>query len=458
MNLIALVFFAVTAGALFVAPRRWAPVPLLAGCCYMTTGQGIELGPISLPVIRLLLAVGILRVIVRGERMAGRVNAIDWCVIVFGAWTMFASFFHNGIDSGPLFASGVVLNIGIIYYLTRVFCRSTEELVGLIKVVAILLVPIALEMAYESLTGKNLFAALFGGSPLDVVMREGRLRARGPFRHAILAGTVAAACFPLMLGIRKRAPMVARIGMFTTLAMVVMSASSGPVMSLVFAIGALCLWKFRRYARYIPHAAVAAYVALELAMEKPAYYLMARIDLAGGSTGWHRSALIDSAIRYLNEWWLFGTDYTRHWMPTGITFSSHHTDITNYYLGFGVIAGLPAFLAVVGAVAIAFRWCERAVRVPAQLLSREDRWLIWCLGAGLFAHATAAISVPYFDQSFVFFWFNVGVISSFHSVLQVARRKAAREARAAKAATGGDRKTVPPFPPRPAPAPSGAVS
>jgi len=76
-------------------------------------------------------------------------------------------------------------------------------------------------------------------------------------------------------------------------------------------------------------------------MKAPPYYLMARVDLSGGSTGWHRARLIESSMEHLGEWWFAGTDYTRHWMPTGVYFSPNHVDITNHYLAMGVLGGLP---------------------------------------------------------------------------------------------------------------------
>ena len=156
-------------------------------------GQGIEIGPVSLPMLRILLAVGFLRVLIRGETIAGGINRMDWLMVVFAGWLLFASFFHNGVDSGFIFSAGIVFNVGLVYYLTRVFCRTTDELAGLIKVIAILLVPVALEMVQEIITGRNLFSALFGGVGEDVVFRNERFRARGPFRQAILAGTVLSA-------------------------------------------------------------------------------------------------------------------------------------------------------------------------------------------------------------------------------------------------------------------------
>lgn len=426
MNLLGFLVFAAIATALLTVRRRWAPLPLILGCCYLTHGQGIELGAISLPALRLLLVVGILRVIIRGERIAGGMNQMDWLMLALGLWLMFASLFHEGEDVDFLYSAGVVLNIWLVYYLFRTFCRTTDELAELIKMVAIVLVPVALEMLYEKVSGRNLFSALFGGVSEDVVMRNDRLRARGPFRQAILAGTVAATCFPLMVGIRQRAPRIARMGMVTTLFMVIASASSGPVMTLLVGIGAVLFWRFRQWARYLPWALVGGYALLAIVMNRPVYYIISRIDLAGGSTGWHRSRLIDAAITHLDEWWLFGTDVTRHWMPTGITFSSQHTDITNYYLGFGVMGGLLAVVLVLAMIWYAYKWVLDASQARDDLLTREDRYLIWCLGSGMFAHAVTGISVAYYDQSYVFFWFNLAVISSFHAVLARARARVRR--------------------------------
>src|SRR3954471_15162124 len=106
MDLIGLIFFVVASIALLVLPRKWAPVPLLVSCCYMTLGQGIVLGPFSLPVYRMVLTVGIVRVFVRNERLEGRINAIDLMVVAWAAWVFFASFFHEWEPgSGPVFAS-----------------------------------------------------------------------------------------------------------------------------------------------------------------------------------------------------------------------------------------------------------------------------------------------------------------------------------------------------------------
>jgi hypothetical protein len=47
MNALALLFLLINAALLLLLPRRWAPLPLLMGACYMTLGQGIEIGPFT---------------------------------------------------------------------------------------------------------------------------------------------------------------------------------------------------------------------------------------------------------------------------------------------------------------------------------------------------------------------------------------------------------------------------
>jgi hypothetical protein len=419
MNPIAWAFFAVNASALLLLPRKWAPVPLLVTGCYMTMGQGVHLGPISMPVYRMILAVGLLRVLLRGERLAGRVNVSDKLMVAWGGWVLLASVFHEWAPgSGPVFAAGFIFNITLVYFLGRIWCRDLDELTGVIRIIAVLLVPVALEMVFEQVGQKNLFS-VFGGVPEEVYLRDGAIRSQGPFQHPILAGTVGAVCFPLMIGIWRRHWLAALVGVAACLTMVLACASSGPTMSLGMAIAALVMWRYRPWLKVVWILSASVYVGLELAMSRPAYYLISKFDLTGSSTGWHRARLIETAIEHFSEWWLFGTDRTIHWMGSSIASSEQHSDITNYYLWIGVIGGFPATLLM-----MAMMW--RAFRSVGQILSTTheqlgaDRFMIWCLGAGMFAHAGTSISVAYFDQSLIFFWLNVAVLASMHAVLATA--------------------------------------
>lgn len=406
----ATLFLIAAAASLLLLPRRWAPLPLLAGACYMTLGQGIAVGPFNFPVIRLLLLVGFVRILVRSERPAGGLAGMDWLMLLWAAWALVASAFHTEFSATLVNRLGMVYNTLGVYFLIRCLCQDQEDVVRLVKMTAILLFPVALAMLNEQLTQQNLFA-VFGGVPDEPEIRNERLRAQGPFAHSILAGTVGAVSAPLMIGIWRRHPRVAKMGLAACLLMVFASASSGPIMSVIFGAFALLLWRWRHFTRQMQIAAVVGYILLEIVMNAPAYYLIARIDLTGSSTSWHRARLIQSGLEHLNEWWLAGTDYTRHWMPHGVLWSEDHADITNHYLAQGVKGGLPLMLLF-----IAFLWC--GFRYVGQTLGfRKDapvdeQFLIWALGASLFAHAATCTSVAYFDQSFLFLYSTLaGIVS-----------------------------------------------
>lgn len=415
MNAAGILFFLISAIALMTAPRKWAIIPLLMGVIYITHGQFVELGSIKLPVFRMLLTVGLIRIIVRGEGPAGGFGTVDKLMLAMGGWLFFASFFHesDAIGAGPVFITGKIAEIGLCYFLVRSFCQDLDDYSSIMGVIAILLVPIALEMIQEKYSGVNLFSKIFGGVREEVVARDEAFRARGPFRHAILAGTVGASLVPILIGLWRRNPGAAKIGLIACFTMVFACSSSGPIISLGCAFIGLFLWKFRNLMGLVRWSIPFGCLFLQMVMEKPFWFIIGRLSI-GGSTGWHRSQLIDSAIRYRSEWWLYGTDHTRHWMPTGVTYDPNATDITNYYIAYGVMGGIVAMLLLIAMAWVAFKWVGKSIDEIPEDDESGDRFMIWCMGSSLFAHVASSISVAYYDQSVFFFWFSIATISSIY--------------------------------------------
>jgi hypothetical protein len=410
MTGLAIIFVLINTVGLLLLPRRWAPLPLLVGACYMTLGQGLVVGPFYFTVIRLLVLAGFVRIIIRREKIAIGLNRMDWLMVAGAAVAVTSSAFHDDRFGAMVYRLGLVYDSCGIYFLLRVFCRNLDDAVVIAKITVILLIPVAAAMVYENLAFRNIFS-VFGGVPEIPQIREGRIRAQGPFAHPILAGTVGAVCLPLILILWNKHRRQAWIGVATCLVIVFFSASSGPIMSVLSVVVALAMWRYRLYMRQVRWFLVFAYVALDLVMKAPAYYILARINIASGSTGFHRAALIEAALKHLDEWWLGGTDYTRHWMPTGVSWSPAHTDITNHYIQLGVLGGLPLMLLFIGILATGFSFVGQRVRqVVGQ--SADEAVMVWCLGAALFAHVTTMISVSYFDQSFVFVYLTLALIAS----------------------------------------------
>jgi len=408
MNALAITFLMINAALLLFLPRKRAPLPLLVGACYMTLGPAVEFGPFTFTVIRLLVVAGFVRIIAKGERLEGGMNALDWLMVVWAAWALISSVFH---PSGALILRlGLVYNACGIYFLLRVFCRSLDDAVRLCRITVILLVPVAVEMLYATLTLHNFFSVL-GGVPETTIIRAGTIRAQGPFSHPILAGTIGAVCLPFAIALWRQHRKEAIIGIGACSVMIFASGSSGPMLSAMAAIAALFMWRYRNQMRFVPLLLVVGYIALDLVMKAPAYYIIAHIDMIGASTGWHRARLIQSAIEHLPEWWLSGADYTRHWMPSGVPWSPDHSDITNYYLKMGIWGGLPLMLLFIAILIKGFSFVGQALR---QLTDQPmtSRFMLWALGASLFAHAVTLTSISYFDQSFLFIYLTLAAIGS----------------------------------------------
>lgn len=219
---------------------------------------------------------------------------------------------------------------------------------------------------------------------------------------------------PLMIGLFQQYRKTAVLGTLACFAIVFASASSGPIMTLFAGIGGVMMWHFRGRMRIFQSLAILSYAALDLIMNAPAYYIIARIDLTGSSTSWHRAALIEAAFAHLSEWWFAGTDYTRHWLSYGVSWSSAHADITNYYLKMGVWGGLPLMVLFISQLAIGFAYVGRTVK-QVSVFYPQYGFMIWTIGVSLFAHSTAFISVSYFDQSFVFIYLTLALIASIWS-------------------------------------------
>lgn len=408
MNFCGILFTLVTAILLFRLPRSLAPLPLLLGAAYITRTQVLEIGPMHFPVMRILIAAGFIRTMMNGERISNGVNSLDRIVRLWAIWDICSIIFHQ--SDVLVFRLGVLYDTVGVYYLFRVFIRGIEDVRTVFKMVCLLLIPLAATMLVEKLTGSNPLGLVgFGFS--EVVTTNGHFRAQGPFGHPILAGTVGAVCLPMAFCFWRENRKVALAGLAATLAIVFASGSSGPIMTALAALAALALWNIRDQMATIRWLAILMIVALNFLMNDPVYFLMARIDITGGSTGYFRAQLIQSAINHLSEWWFAGTDHTRHWMLTGIAADPNHTDMTNYYLQMGVWGGLALMLLFMWLIVVAFLRISKVLRAN-HTSPLSSQFIIWTLGAILFGHATAFWSISYFDQTIVFLCLVLACIGS----------------------------------------------
>jgi len=393
-------------------PRRWAILPLLLTFSLMTRGQVLDVFGANFTVLRIVVGVGVLRVLLRSEGPTHGNNAIDAWMVVWAFWLLFTATFH--VDGEFVRRAGLVWDYLGVYFLSRIFLTTTDDVIRGFSMVCLLLIPAAISMVIEKTSGHNSFAVLGGVPELAAVRAEGQIRASGPYAHAVLAGTVGATLLALAWCVRNASPVAALSGAVCGLAMVLTASSSGPLLMVVFTLCAALLWAFRQHLSGIRWLVLTGIAGLALVMKDPVYFLMARVDITGGSTGWYRAQLIRSSIEHIDEWWLVGTDYTRHWMYSGNPANPNSADITNQYLANGVMGGLPLMAIFIMVLLSAFRRVGRAVDAASRL-SAADQYVVWIIGACLFGHAMNFVSVTFWDHSIASFLLLLGAIGAIQS-------------------------------------------
>jgi len=398
---------------LLVLPRRYALAPMFIGGSYLTLGQYLLIGEWHFNLIRILIAFGFVRLLVRREIFSIKLNIIDKVLI---AWLLVSSLLYVLISGDTYILNerlGGIYNTVGTYFFVRAVVRDFDGVLFTVKMLAIIITPLAIPFLVEYTMGRNPFSIL-DGVPEFTQIREGKLRCQGAFLHPILAGTFGATVVPMFVGlwghsVYNRLLIISAI--LTGTFIVVASSSSGPFLAYFAAVIGLFCWNFKSHMRAIRWSIAILLLALHMIMNAPVWFLMSRIaDFTGGS-GWYRSALIDAAVSHFDEWWLIGTTYTVHWMPTGIAANPKMTDIVNHYVAQGVNGGLLSLTLFIWLISLCFMTTGLGARNESRYSSPE-RFMIWSLGCTVFSHAVSFFSVSYFDQMNIFWYSTIGMIAA----------------------------------------------
>jgi len=297
------------------------------------------------------------------------------------------------------------------YLFLRYSIQDDEDIARSAKTLALLTVVLGLCMANERFHSVNIFGYT-GSGPTIPIVRNGLTRAQACFAHPILAGCFGATLVPLFywLGKGGGAKRLAATGMLGSALMVYFSASSTPAMAWAGGIGALLLWPIRRAMRVVRWGIVLTLVGLHLVMKSPVWFLISRVNLTGSSDAWDRAALIDTFIRHFKDWWLIGAD------PAGWGWGMW--DLSNQFVGVGETGGLLAFICF---IALIFRSFGRLGKMRRQVAGdKNQEWLYWSLGAVMFAHILAYFGVSYFDQTSIWWFAFLAMVSAATAGLRTA--------------------------------------
>src|ERR1700730_9233467 len=397
---------------ILVLPRKFIVVPLLLMIFLALWGQQIFVAGVHLFVRRILILVALLRVTFinpnsPNSRFAGGLNPVD---TVFILWVIvraitFIIVFRG--DSGAIiYQGGFVWDVLGGYILLRMLIQTEDDIVRVVKLFAVVAIVCGLTMVNEKLRGQNVFGYL-GSLPIVSEIREGAIRAQGPFAHPILAGTFGVTLVPLFwwLWHSKKTKIFAILGFIGSTLMMLTCASSTPLFGYLACFIGLAFWPFRNRMRLFRWGVALALVALHLVMKAPVWFLIARVDLIAGNSGYHRAELIDQCILHFSDWWLIGTTASGTW-------GFDMWDLSNQFVAEAETGGLFTFICFVLIISRSFSRIGSARKIAENQKDTKQEWFMWFLGISLFAHIVSYFGISYFDNVKIYWCAFLAIVAA----------------------------------------------
>jgi hypothetical protein len=392
--MVALILVVTIALTLF-GPRKYVIIPWLSTALLVPFGQVLVLGGVHFTVYRIIVLFGLVRLAKTRLQagtgwLAGGLSGIDRAFALYSLFTLITFSLQWMETQAFIKGVGNLLDSLGGYFVVRFLIRDRETMRRTIKVMVVITIVLAACMISEQVTHNNAFGLLGGTPPLEVAIRDGKTRSTGAFAVYITAGVFGATVLPLFMWLWANAKSkVALLGMTAATVMMLTSNSSTPLMAYVAGIVGFCFWPLRRRMRAFRWGVVMILVALHLSMKAPVWALIARIDLTGSSSGFHRYMLVDQCIRHVGDWWLMGVKNYNEW-------GYDMWDLSNQYVACAATGGLATIVTFILVISCSFGRLGTARRLVKG--DRKREWSLWCLGAALLAHVVAYFGIGYFDQ------------------------------------------------------------
>lgn len=402
---------------IFSLRRRYVVIPILVTSFFIPMGQQLVVGGLHFYVSRLLILAAWIRILANGWLKDYCLSVIDRAIIFWGVADAIAFIALWREPEALINRLGFLYNLLGFYFLFRLLFRNSKDIDRTVKTLAIICLPLALAMIHEKMTSRNLFW-VFGGVPEFTAVREGSLRAQGSFAHPILAGTFGAMLLPLFIGLywqKKSFKWYAFVGIVSALVMVFASSSATPLMAVAAAVIGLSLWPLRKWMRLFRWGLILTLTGLHIVMKAPVWALIARVDVVGGSSGYHRYELVNQFIRHFGDWWLLGVKYTEDW-----GFLMH--DVSNQFVGAGTEGGLVGFVLFIWIIVCCFRGL--GVARKSRVSTLEDKKRLWSLGTALFVCVVAFFGIAFFDQTSIAWYALLAMIATSSALYQESRAAA----------------------------------
>lgn len=402
---LAAVWMLISIALILTLPRNKIIVPFLLSFFTIPLGQVIVFAGLHFPVLRILILAGLVRVVMHKKlasegRFPGGFNPLDTVVVLWTVSTLVVLSLQ-WMEVQPFIKFvGDFLDAFGGYAVARFLIPDREALVRAVKVLALVCAIQGVCMLTEQFTRQNVFAFLGANQPTT---REGHLRAEGAL-GTLYSGTFAGVLIPLFLWLwtEKRSRMAACLGLSGATLMVFASYASTSWLAYAAGLLGLAFWPLRNQMRLVRWGIVAMLIGLHLVMHGPVWSLIEHIDVTGGSSSYHRYMLVDNCIRHFGNWWLLGYKDYGSW-------GFDMWDLCNQFVVAALTGGLIALILFIMIYSRSFGAIGNArKRVSGD---RGQEWLLWCLGAVMFANAVASFGINYMIQLQTFLFTLLACVS-----------------------------------------------
>lgn len=251
---------------LFSSLRTLWPAIFVAYSCLLPRELGITIGSADFRLSRIMLLLFAPMLLRLAKARPVHFNFMDLCACFVAAWYVIAMATTSTLSEMLGNGAGQATDFFLAYFVGRICIRTPDDFRNLFMVVVPAFALVGFLIMIESVTHHQFVRATFAhmlGRPeplSDNQVRWGLMRSMGPFPHPILAGTILASLFPLVLFV-SRTWSERGMGYFATFCCL-FTVSSTTFLNLFAGIGLSALMIAQRITRWPLAWIAAAYTTL----------------------------------------------------------------------------------------------------------------------------------------------------------------------------------------------------
>jgi hypothetical protein len=418
MTTVTLLIAAVMSGLACFLSQPYALAVMIASMVCYPSYLVVRLGVFDISVGRFVVFFFFLRCLLfsrRGFRFQW--NALDTLMCVnMGLWVVIPILVY-GWPTGKILEnrSGMMMDTFLIYWVYRLSLRDLASLSRFLKVLPLILIPLAVMGLMESITGYLPYTELMKYCPWERpglgvwTPRMGLMRAVGFAGHPIMFGILFVMFIPLFysmkhLYLRKEwcyfCLLMLMVGCFS-------SMSSGPWMMGLVLLFFLYLEKKKGWIKPLIGMFILLVLLVAILSNRPFYHVFFSYLNPIGGTSWHRAKLIELAIQHFSEWCLYGYGgVDPGWGPA---LGARWTDITNHFILIAVDYGLVGFVFFLTLFVYSIYSLRAVYRSAGPGFLKT---LCWAYGSMMAMFLITLNSCTLFDQTRSLLFFQFGVIGS----------------------------------------------